>query len=138
MDRLTEPCGPNHFRVCGNKTVYNCRPPKSSRVSYALAKLFRLEEQAADKGVQWKPNQEPFDDSPEGIAARTQNNILDSLYALYDTINRSEHDVHTAYGVLRAISEVEAMKKGRESMDSEGLNDKSRRHSDVESGKQKR
>ena len=113
MDRLTEPCGPNHFRVCDNKTVYNRRPPKSSRVSYALAKLFRLEEQDADKGVQWKPNQEPFDDSPEGIARRAEavnrNKVLDSLYALYDTINRSEHDAHTAYGVLRAISKIEAM-----------------------------
>lgn len=45
MNRLTEPCGPNHFRICGNKTVYNRKPPKSSRVSYALAKLFQMEEQ---------------------------------------------------------------------------------------------
>ena len=42
--RLTEPCGAEHFRIRGNNTVYNRNPPKSSRVSYALAKLFQYED----------------------------------------------------------------------------------------------
>lgn len=29
-----------------------------------------LDKLAESKGVQWKPNQEPFDDSPEGILKR--------------------------------------------------------------------
>lgn len=45
MGRLTEPFGPNHFRVCGNKTVYNRKPQKINQVSYALAKLFQMEAQ---------------------------------------------------------------------------------------------
>ena len=51
MERLTEPCGTDYFRVCGNKTVYNRHPSRTSRVSYALAKLFELEELAEPKKV---------------------------------------------------------------------------------------
>lgn len=43
MDRLTEPYGTDYFRVCGNKIVYSCKPAKSSRVAFALAKLFQYE-----------------------------------------------------------------------------------------------
>lgn len=38
-----------------------------------------------------------------------KSTILDALYALYDTINRSEHDALTANGVFRAIEVIEAM-----------------------------
>lgn len=38
-----------------------------------------------------------------------KSKILDALYALYDTINRSEHDALTANGVFRAIEVIEAM-----------------------------
>lgn len=51
MDRLTEPCGADYFRVRGNKTVYNRNPKKSSRVAFALAKLFQLEELAEPKKI---------------------------------------------------------------------------------------
>lgn len=67
MDRLTEPCGPSHFRVCGNKTVYNRKPSKSSRVSYALAKLFRLEEDQEPQSVRWIPVEERLPDSGKTV-----------------------------------------------------------------------
>lgn len=51
MERLTEPYGTNYFRVRGNKTVYNRHPKKSSRVAFALAKLFQMEELADPKKV---------------------------------------------------------------------------------------
>lgn len=43
MERLTEPYGPDYFRVRGNKTVYNRNPSKSSHISCALARLFQYE-----------------------------------------------------------------------------------------------
>lgn len=51
MERLTEPYGADYFRIHGNKTVYNRNPNKSSRVAFALAKLFRLEELAEPKKI---------------------------------------------------------------------------------------
>lgn len=48
MPRLTEPFGPDYFRVIGNKTVYSRNPKKNSRVAFALAKLFSLEQDLAD------------------------------------------------------------------------------------------
>ena len=51
MERLTEPYGTDHLCVCGNKTVYNRNPKKSSRVAFALAKLFQMEELAEPKKV---------------------------------------------------------------------------------------
>lgn len=51
MERLTEPYGAEYFRLCGNKTVYSRIPKRSSRVAFALAKLFRLEELAEPKKV---------------------------------------------------------------------------------------
>ena len=36
-----------------------------------------LDKLATTKGVQWKPNQEPFDDSPEGIARRADTDLGD-------------------------------------------------------------
>ena len=51
MERLTEAHGPDHFRVCGNQTVYNRNPGKRSRISYALAKLFYLEHEEKKAGM---------------------------------------------------------------------------------------
>lgn len=51
MERLTEPHGTDYFRVRGNETVYNRHPKKSSRVAYALAKLFQMEELAEPKKI---------------------------------------------------------------------------------------
>lgn len=36
-----------------------------------------LDKLATTKGVQWKPNQEPFDDSPEGIARRADTDLTE-------------------------------------------------------------
>lgn len=36
-----------------------------------------LDKLAAAKGVQWKPTQEPFDDSPEGIAGRADTDLTE-------------------------------------------------------------
>mgnify|MGYP005907247203 FL=1 len=47
-----------------------------------------LDKLATAKGVQWKPNQEPFDDSPEGITGGTtitMNEILDSGFDIGET-----------------------------------------------------
>lgn len=43
MDRLTETWGQENFVLKGNKTIYNRKPMKRQRVTYALAKLFRYE-----------------------------------------------------------------------------------------------
>lgn len=43
MERLTETCGPEHFVLKGNKTIYKRNPPKKQRVAFALAKLFQYE-----------------------------------------------------------------------------------------------
>ena len=77
MDRLTEPFGPNHFRVCGNKTVYNRKPPKSSRVSYALAKLFRLEDDQEPQSVRWIPVEEQLPEIGEPVLITLRNRCVD-------------------------------------------------------------
>lgn len=77
MDRLTESCGPNHFRVCGNKTVYNRKPPKSSRVSYALAKLFQLEEDQEPQSVRWIPVEEQLPEIGEPVLITLWNGCVD-------------------------------------------------------------
>lgn len=51
MERLTEPYGEDYFKVCGNKTLYTRKPQKSSRVAFALAKLFQMEELDVPKKV---------------------------------------------------------------------------------------
>ena len=48
-----------------------------------------------------------------------KSTILDALYALYDTINRSEHDALTANGVFRAIEVIEAMPGDSEQVEME-------------------
>lgn len=44
MERLTKSLEDHYFSIVGNKTVYNRNPKKSSRVTYALEKLFQYEE----------------------------------------------------------------------------------------------
>lgn len=51
MERITEPCGADYFRIKGNKTVYSRKPSRSSRVAFALAKLFQMEELAEPKNA---------------------------------------------------------------------------------------
>lgn len=89
MGRLTEPCGPNHFRVCGNKTVYNRKPPMSSRVSYALAKLFQLEEDQEPQSVRWIPVAEQLPNGGEDVLVCTGNGWI--LIAWYGTNGQSWH-----------------------------------------------
>ena len=89
MDRLTEPCGPNHFRVCGNKTVYNRKPPRISRVSYALAKLFRFEEDQEHQPVSWILAADQLPNGGEDVLVCTGNGWI--LIAWYGTNGQSWH-----------------------------------------------
>lgn len=77
MDRLTEPFGPNHFRVCGNKTIYNRKPQKINRVSYALAKLFRLEDDQEPQSVRWIPVEEQLPEIGEPVLITLRNRCVD-------------------------------------------------------------
>ena len=46
--RFTEPGGDTSFRVAGLSTIYDRNPPKTQKLSMALAKLFRMEQMGAD------------------------------------------------------------------------------------------
>ena len=46
--RFTEPGSDTSFRVIGLSTIYDKQPPKTQKLSMALAKLFRMEQQGID------------------------------------------------------------------------------------------
>ena len=45
---MTEPGSDTSFRVVGLGTIYDRQPPKTQKLSMALAKLFQMEQQGID------------------------------------------------------------------------------------------
>lgn len=101
MDRLTEPFGPNHFRVCGNKTIYNRKPQKINRVSYALAKLFRLEDDQEPQAVRWIPVEERLPEGGEEVQVTVRHGYTDIGY--YDE-SREEWWASDDAGIMDVIA----------------------------------
>ena len=56
--RFTEPGGDTSFRVAGLSTIYDRQPPKSQKLSMALAKLFQMEQMGADYYLEHRAHQE--------------------------------------------------------------------------------
>ena len=58
MKRFTEPGSNTSFRVMGLSTIYDRNPQKTQRLSMALAKLFRMEQQGIDYYLEHPEHQE--------------------------------------------------------------------------------
>lgn len=56
--RMTEPGRDTSFRVVGLSTIYDRQPPKTQKLSMALAKLFRMEQQGIDYYLDHPEHQE--------------------------------------------------------------------------------
>lgn len=56
--RMTEPGRDTSFRVVGLSTIYDRQPPKSQKLSMALAKLFRMEQMGVDYYLEHPEHQE--------------------------------------------------------------------------------
>ncbi len=56
--RFTEPGSNTSFRVMGLSTIYDRNPQKTQRLSMALAKLFRMEQQGIDYYLEHPEHQE--------------------------------------------------------------------------------
>lgn len=56
--RMTEPGRDTSFRVVGLSTIYDRQPPKTQKLSMALAKLFRMEQEGLEYYLDHPEHQE--------------------------------------------------------------------------------
>lgn len=56
--RRTEPGSDTSFRVVGLSTIYDRNPPKTQKLSVALAKLFRMEQEGLEYYLDHPEHQE--------------------------------------------------------------------------------